>query len=1157
MNDLQFAAPEWGYALWAVVAVVAGLVWLERRSGHALDRFVAAPLRGRLVAMPTPFARWLGVGLLALAAVALVLALMRPQWGVEFVMAPQVGAEIMIALDVSKSMLAEDVAPNRLERAKAEIRDLLPYLDGDQVGLIAFAGRASVVCPLTPDFSFLRLVLDQVDSNSVSRGGTRLEEPIRKAVAGFGPSGDLARVILLITDGEDHDSFPLDAARDAAERGIRILAVGFGDEAGSRIAITDPVSGARVYVQDADGRPVISRLDGELLRELAMITEGAYIPAGTGVLDLESIFEAHIRPLMRGEGEARGKTVRKDGFQWGVLLALLALVGSALTRARRIHLPLLVLCLLAAQPIDQARAQASADPTPDATSTLPGGPPMPFDPEAGAAPSTEPGETLDVPVEPRDAFNAGLDAFEAGTLDPAERLFEAARSRAGGDGELRFRATFNLGWIDVVRADALIEAAPEDALAALERAADWFRESIALRPNNEDARRNLEIILARSLALADSLEERESGALREQIEALVAEQRGLTTEIRGLVERLQANPDPNAADMLRAEFKALAVREREILGTAEGLAEKAGTELDGLQVADDAEQTPEDRMRKAQLTGVLQFLHRAQERIGQARSQLRQRQGERANRRAAAALGDLERALDQLRDPVQLLDALLQSATRLHAETTLLARESVVPLALPGSEASAAPAWLTQAYLADRQSDSIDRSGELDARLRAGLEQRESVTEPEQLALLERVAAAQPHIADAVAHFVAARDHIDTSALPDAAGAQRAGIISLAEARERFLELKGLIEVAYADEIRLANLLGPAASPDAQPPADQVAELAPALAELQARNLARLERMSPMLAEQRARIDAGGAADDPAADPEQLEAQRQQERERLDLADAILAVTESSMRGAHESLVRIPEAADAADESRGSIASSVRGLENLRRLFFSIVEHIREAARQQATLGDRTETAAASDPAAQDAHVGPVRAEQSELAARTEKLADALHEQALADPAVGSTPGAPVDPAQAQAAADKLAKASEHVLLASQAMTSAATELDVQERDFGTIRGTQDEAVEQLAQALALLQPEPPPDQQQGEQGEQEQDDQSGSGEQEQQSSADGEGQQDEAPPDPADDGANQQDPTQLLQSVRDREAERHRRDRGRSQGYEPVEKDW
>ena len=172
--------------------------------------------------------------LLLVAGFAMAAALLQPQMGERYVATPRVGAEIMIALDVSRSMLADDAAPSRLERAKAEVRDLLAYLRDDHVGLIAFAGRASVLSPMTPDKSFLRLALDGAGPHSVPRGGTKLAEAIGRAVTGFGEPGPAQRALILITDGEDHDSFALDAAKRAAEAGIKIIAIGFGTKAGAR-----------------------------------------------------------------------------------------------------------------------------------------------------------------------------------------------------------------------------------------------------------------------------------------------------------------------------------------------------------------------------------------------------------------------------------------------------------------------------------------------------------------------------------------------------------------------------------------------------------------------------------------------------------------------------------------------------------------------------------------------------------------------------------------------------------------------------------------------------------------------------------------------------------------------------------------------------------
>ena len=159
-GELHVAHPELVHGLWLWLLFVAVLVLLERRGRDRLNRLVGPALEPLLVERPAAWRRGLRLALVALSGLLMVVALMRPQWGEQIIATPRVGAEIMIALDVSRSMLADDTRPSRLERAKAEIADLLAYLQNDQVGLIAFAGRASILAPLTPDKSFLRLALD-------------------------------------------------------------------------------------------------------------------------------------------------------------------------------------------------------------------------------------------------------------------------------------------------------------------------------------------------------------------------------------------------------------------------------------------------------------------------------------------------------------------------------------------------------------------------------------------------------------------------------------------------------------------------------------------------------------------------------------------------------------------------------------------------------------------------------------------------------------------------------------------------------------------------------------------------------------------------------------------------------------------------------------
>ncbi len=599
MTDLHFAAPGWANAFYALAAFIVALVWLERRRGGSLDRFVSAALRERLVRETTPWRRQLRLVLLGLSGVFLVFALMRPQWGMRTIFAPTFGAEIMICLDVSKSMLAEDVAPNRLERAKAEITDLLTYLDGNQVGIIAFAGRASVLSPLTPDFSFLRLVIDGMGVHSVSRGGTRLEEPIRKAVAGFGEAGDAARAILLITDGEDHDSFPLDAAAAAAERGVKIIAIGFGDENGSEIYVTDPRTGARVLITDQDGQPVKSRLDGDLLRDIALTTKGAYVPAGTGLLDLESIYERHIGRLTRAQLTERSRVVRDEIFQWAVLLGLIFLVSSVVVsgghvddRVTRLGSTLFLLGALL--PLFGSPFAAMAQQSPDEETAI--------ELEAGAEKEDIESEAPPPPRDPRDVYNAGIAALDSTQLEDAEHSFRNARRDAKDDGELRFHTTYNLGFTLAERASMMQESDPQQALRLLYEAADWIREAIRVRPEDDDARHNLEVVLNRALLLADALAKQGEEDLGEKLEKLATEQRRAARGVAVLLERVSG---PHVSEPLRAEFRSAATAQRTLLDDADELAKRFGEELEGISATPEEERTPEDQMRAVQLENVL------------------------------------------------------------------------------------------------------------------------------------------------------------------------------------------------------------------------------------------------------------------------------------------------------------------------------------------------------------------------------------------------------------------------------------------------------------------------------------------------------------------------------------------------------------------------
>ena len=310
------------HLLWLAIAAVAILFVLELERRNALAAFLSPTMQRRLTAKAS-FARTATrLGLVLGSMVFAVLALMQPRdrEDTDTVTTSLLTADVMFVLDTSRSMLAEDTAPNRLARAKAEIGQLVDRLDGHRVGLIAFAGRAASVCPLTPDHSFFHTALSTVDTRSAGRGGTRIGEAIKVALRGF-PSGFGAKLIVLISDGDDQDAYSEEAARLARDAGARIIAVGLGSEAGSTITLTDPDTHAKTTLMH-DHKPVISKLNGDQLRKVATITEGAYIPAGTSAVDLDSIMASHIGPILREAAAASKRTIPAEKYPRFVLAAL-------------------------------------------------------------------------------------------------------------------------------------------------------------------------------------------------------------------------------------------------------------------------------------------------------------------------------------------------------------------------------------------------------------------------------------------------------------------------------------------------------------------------------------------------------------------------------------------------------------------------------------------------------------------------------------------------------------------------------------------------------------------------------------------------------------------------------------------------------------------
>jgi Ca-activated chloride channel family protein len=323
----------WVHLLWPATAFIAFLAYREFANKSALGQFVSQTMQKRL-ASSVSVERKVGRLFFAFATLAFgILALMRPQTqGVATqVKTSRVSADIVVALDVSKSMLAEDAAPNRLARAKSEISRMLDKLAGHRVGLVAFAGKATILSPLTPDYGFFRMMLRGTNTSSVSRGGTAIGEAIRTGLDAFDEDGGAAsRLLLLITDGEDHESYPEEAAKAAREAGVTIVAIGLGSEEGSRILITNPRTGVQEVIKDRDGNEVISKVDGKLLTSITEITKGVYIPAKVAALDLQSIVDEHIEPIVEEATIKATRAVPGERYPLLLLLSLLCLLANVL-----------------------------------------------------------------------------------------------------------------------------------------------------------------------------------------------------------------------------------------------------------------------------------------------------------------------------------------------------------------------------------------------------------------------------------------------------------------------------------------------------------------------------------------------------------------------------------------------------------------------------------------------------------------------------------------------------------------------------------------------------------------------------------------------------------------------------------------------------------
>lgn len=758
-------------------------------------------------------------------------------------------------------------------------------------------------------------------------------------------------------------------------------------------------------------------------------------------------------------------------------------------------------------------------------------------------------------------YNQGLAALAEGKLEDAVAAFLEARGDAGGDPELRLRAAYNLGLAHARRGEAAAADGPERdleaAIDAYQDAATWFSDALRLAPDDAEARANLERVQARVLAMVDELNRGERG-LERRLEQLIAGERALRDQVRGLWQAQDARgagADPLAD---RDVFEAAATRQRVVAADAGVVADLAGDEITAIGGKAEAQRSDEEQARLVQLKNLDLYVQDARKEMTDARRNLAELQGELAYRRTEGALEALKRAREQLLDPVTVLRGVAADQLELagHAAAVDQARSGVRLGAAPPS----LPAWMEPVRLGGRQLDLRARLEEVKARLAAGAQADDAAGGPgggaaggagddpqaaERARLRALIGQALPAVEEASGAMMRATEALRGGDVKGGLVAQREALAAMARAIEVFLDLRGLVDLALAEQGQVVAALTPPAEGDA---ALSPAERARVVGDGVTRNHARVARMQEMIAAMAAAAQggagAGGAAPDPA-DPQAQAAQAEAEQAAALYARA--EVLRAETLAALEAL-RTVAAGGKGPPALESATTAHRKLEELQQLFFSVIEHLKRLVRDQGETRDRTALAVAQDDLARQPLLpGLVEREGGHMRA-ADAIAQALAAQAdaAAQAESGPNPGGP-DPKILREASAEVRNALGSMHDASDTLSRAADPTATMSFDLSPALDAQGKAIEHLENALRLLQPpqqqqdQPPRDQQQQQQGQdqqqQQQQDQQQQQQQQQQS-------KDEA--------------QRRLQQVREREAQRERERRERQRlPSEPVDRDW
>jgi Ca-activated chloride channel family protein len=472
---MKFGAPEFIKWLLLIIPLIALAVFMHRQRAVRLTRLISSRVWETVIPGHSEKRGRRRTTLRLFALFCIGLALTRPQWGSHWEEVKQRGLDIIVVLDTSKSMLAEDVKPNRLKQAQWAVRDFVRHLKGDRIGLVAFAGTSFLQCPVTVDYAAFTMMLDDLYAGIIPRGGTAIEQALKTAADSFDRKTEADRVIILITDGEDHEGAPLRMAEQFRKDGIKLFCIGVGTLEGELVPAKEG------YVKDSQGQVVKSSLNEGLLEKLASETGGFYVRSAPGDFGLDRICRLGLAGLQRDEQETRLARVYEERFIWFAAAALLFLLAEGWMRPAFGILLLLFLSVPQADAADWAGAYRKGDYT-NAFRSL----------EKTAEKFPDVGN-----------YNRGNVLYRMKDFQGSEKAYGNAAAQTADD-KLKPKALYNRGTALLAGTVQQNDPSQIDAkIAAVTLAAGLFEQTLSLTPDDLDAKQNLE----RALKLKEQLEQ--------------------------------------------------------------------------------------------------------------------------------------------------------------------------------------------------------------------------------------------------------------------------------------------------------------------------------------------------------------------------------------------------------------------------------------------------------------------------------------------------------------------------------------------------------------------------------------------------------------------------------------------------------------------------